>query len=320
MRVLITGYSGFAGGHLAEHILANTDWKVWGTVFGSREGPARSDERVTEVLGDLLDAAFLRKVVADAAPELVFHLAGQSSVQDAWTDPWPTFETNVRLQLLLLDALAEKAPRARLVAVTSNEVYGLGRPDGRAADETTPLAPINPYALSKVSQDTLAEMVGRARDLDVVRIRPFTHVGPGQSEVFVTASFACQVARIESGLQEPVIRVGNLDAQRDFTDVRDTVRAYHLAAQAGRRGEVYNVGTGTARSIREILDWFVARAGVSIEVARDPSRVRPADVPRTLCDASKARRDLGWEPAIPMEETLADILAYWRARVGGAGD
>jgi GDP-4-dehydro-6-deoxy-D-mannose reductase len=181
------------------------------------------------------------------------------------------------------------------------------------------MAPVNPYALSKVAQDLLAELYGRAYCLDVIRLRPFTHIGPRQSDQFVTASFARQVAEIEAGRREGVLLVGNLDAERDFTDVRDMVRGYHLAAMRGRPGEAYNLGSGVARPIRAVLEWFVAAAGVSIDVVPDPARQRPVDVARTLCNAVKAEADLGWAPTIEFEQTLADVLDYWRARVAAEG-
>lgn len=315
MRVLVTGLTGFAGSHLVDDLLAHTDWEVWGTAFGPPTASGWNDPRVHVLDADLLDSQDLVRVMAVAQPELVFHLAGQSSVRDAWTHPWPTFETNVRMQLGLLQALHDRGNGVRMVTITSNEIYGAGAGEGSALDESAPFAPVNPYALSKVAQDLLAELYGRAYGLDVVRLRPFTHIGPRQSDAFVTGSFARQVAEIEAGRRPPVMLVGNLDAQRDLSDVRDIVQGYRLAALRGRTCAAYNLGSGVARSIRSVLDWFVSHAGVQVEVRPDPDRQRPADVPCTRCDASRARAELEWAPRIPFEQTLSDILGYWRAQV-----
>lgn len=316
MRVLITGAGGFAGGHLADHLAAATDWRTWGTVHphaaGARATAAASPPVVPV---DLLDQDAVRRVLDDLAPDLVFHLAGQTFVPAAWRDPWATFEANVRMQLNLLTALVDAGRPIRMVAVTSNEVYGAGPADrGRRCDETAPLAPLNPYAVSKAAQDLLAGQYAASHGLDVVRVRPFTHIGPGQSDRFVSASFARQVAEVEAGLRAE-IRVGNLDAARDFTDVRDIVRGYRLAAERGERGAVYNLGSGTARPIGALLDALRAAARVDVPVVVDPALLRPADAGRATCDASLAERALGWRPAIPWEETLGDILDDWRARV-----
>jgi GDP-4-dehydro-6-deoxy-D-mannose reductase len=313
LRALITGYSGFAGGHLADHLLAETDWELWGTVYGTPGHIPRRSPRVHEREDDLRDPGSVARLVIDSRPDFVFHLAGQASVRDSWSDPWPTFETNVRMQLNLHQALAEHAVGARMIVIASNEIYGAS--DVMPTSESAPLSPRNPYAASKVAQDALAEVYGRMPGGNVVRLRPFTHIGPGQDDRFVTASFARQIAEIEVGLREPVIRVGNLEAERDFTDVRDMVRGYHLAAVSGATGEAYNLGSGRSHAIRDILDHFVARATRPVTVNQDPDRMRPSDVPRTLCDASKAHRELGWRAEIPFEKTLDDTLDWWRERV-----
>ncbi len=235
------------------------------------------------------------------------------------SDPWATFETNVRMQLNVLEALVElesrTSNRRRLVAITSNDVYGLVPPEKQPVDETAPLAPINPYASSKAAQDLLAGQYAESHGLDVVRLRPFNHIGPRQDGRFVAADFARQVAEIEAGIRPPVIRVGDLSAERDFTDVRDMVRGYYLSSLHGAAGEVYNLGSGQSHAISEILDHYVAMSSAAIEVEVDPERLRPADVPRTLCDASKASRELGWHAEIEFGRTLTDVLDDWRARV-----
>lgn len=318
VRVLITGVGGFAGGHLADHLAAATDWRLWGTVHPRGIDQATPRPDVTALPVDLLDADAVRATLDAAEPDLVFHLAGQTFVPAAWRDPWATFEANVRMQLNLLTAMIDAGRPMRLVAVTSNEVYGAGPADRqRRCDEQAPLAPLNPYAVSKAAQDLLAAQYGLSHDVDVVRVRPFTHVGPRQSDRFVSASFARQVAEVEAGLRAE-IRVGNLDAARDFTDVRDIVRGYRLAAERGERGAVYNLGSGVQRAIGDLLDALRADAHVSVPVKVDPDLLRPADSGRAVCDAALAERALDWRPEIGWNDTLHDILDDWRARVAAS--
>jgi GDP-4-dehydro-6-deoxy-D-mannose reductase len=219
------------------------------------------------------------------------------------------------MQLNILEAVARETPKARVVAVTSNEVYGAVPPDRLPVDETAALSPSNPYATSKAAQDLLAAQYSRSPGLDVVRIRPFNHIGPGQDARFVAASFARQIAQIEAGAAEPVLRVGDTSAQRDFTDVRDIVRGYYLAATRGLRGAVYNLGSGVAHPIARIVEFMVERCAVPVRVEEDPERMRATDAGVTLCDNRVARHDLGWSPEIPFEQSLADVLDDWRARV-----
>lgn len=321
LRALITGYGGFVGGHLADHLQAETEWRLWGCARDERERadlPAR-DLEVRAV--DLRDPEATRALLEEARPDLIIHLAGQTFVPEAWRAPWATLEANLRMQLNLLEAVVAvfgRGAATRIVAVSSNEVYGAPPAAEQPTDERAPLAPANPYATSKAAQDLLAGQYHRSHGLDVVRVRPFTHIGPRQSDRFVASSFARQIAEIEAGLREPVLRVGNLDAERDFTDVRDIVRGYRLAAERGAAGAVYNLGSGRARSIRELLDALVARARLPLRVETDPDRLRPSDVPRTLCDPGLAGEALGWKARIPFERTLDDILAHWRAAIGQA--
>jgi GDP-4-dehydro-6-deoxy-D-mannose reductase len=317
LRALITGYNGFAGSHLTDHLLEATDWLIWGTVYGRRATEGRGSDRVHELPADLRELSVMRAVVAESDPDVVFHLAGEPSVQASWSNPWATFETNVRMQFNLHQALADRGRPVRLLVVISNEVYGAVADEHVPTDESAPLAPLNPYAASKAMQDVVAGMYARATGTEVIRLRPFTHIGPRQDDRFVTASFARQVAEIEAGIREPVVRVGNLSAERDFTDVRDMVRGYRLAAEHGHPGEAYNLGRGRAWTVRTLLDMLLARSTARVRVEPDPARMRPADVPRTLCDAGKARAELGWAPGIPLEQTLADVLEEWRARVAG---
>jgi GDP-4-dehydro-6-deoxy-D-mannose reductase len=314
-RALITGFGGFAGGHLAEYLEAQGGWEVWGTTFHPAEAAPIGLEHVRAMKADLRRPEDARHVVQAAQPDVVFHLAGQAFVPQAWTDPWSTVETNLRGQLNVLDAVAGERPSARVVAVTSNEIYGAVRPDELPTDEDQPLRPTNPYGMSKAAQDLAAQMAHRGRGLDVIVIRPFTHVGPRQDRRFVTSDFASQVAEVEAGIRAPVIRVGDLTAERDFTDVRDIVRGYALAAERGSPGDVYNLGSGTSHAIADVVEFFVSRATVPIDVRPDLDRMRPSEIPRTLCDPTRAASRLGWSPAIRFDESLADVLEHWREAV-----
>lgn len=319
MRALITGCGGFVGSHLAEH-LADCGWSLSGTVFRPGEGKVAEQAGTRLLKADLRQARATEVVLEQARPEVIFHLAGQAFVPDAGRDPWGAFETNVRMQLNLFQALAdwgEAGRGVRTVVVSTGDVYGPTAP--WPTDETAPLAPANAYATSKAAQDLLAGQYGASHGLDVVRARPFNHIGPGQDPRFVVASFAQQVAESEAGLRPPVVAVGDLAAQRDFTDVRDIVRGYRLLAERGRSGDVYNLGSGSCRAIQEVLSGLVALASVPVTVRTDPERLRPLDTSRTLCDARKAQRELGWTPEIPFPQSLADTLAWWRARVTALG-
>ncbi|HEU5086075.1 MAG TPA: GDP-mannose 4,6-dehydratase, partial [Roseiflexaceae bacterium] len=244
-----------------------------------------------------------------------FHLAGQSNVPRSFQNPAETLYINIFSELHLFEALLELKQNPVVLITGSNEIYGQVRPDELPVGEQTPLRPVNPYAVSKAAQDLLAFQYHVAHKLRTIRLRPFNHIGPRQAESFVASAFAAQIARIEAGLQEPRLRVGNLAAERDFTDVRDIVQAYILAATHGEPGAAYNIGSGHAVSIRWLLDTLIGHSSAAIEVESDPARMRPADVPRVVCDARFFHEHTGWEPHIPLTRTLADILNYWRGVV-----
>jgi GDP-4-dehydro-6-deoxy-D-mannose reductase len=225
------------------------------------------------------------------------------------------------MQLNVLEGVARVRPQCRVLVVGSSEEYGLVAPEDVPVDEDTPLRPLNPYALSKVAQDLMGLQYYLTRNLHVVRVRPFNHIGPRQRLGFVAPDFASQIAAAELGQQPPVLEVGNLEARRDFSDVRDVVRAYVLLLTEGEPGEVYNVGAGRSHSIRELLDRLLAMSRVPIEVRQDPGRMRPSDMPDIVCDASRIRERTGWQPTISFEQSLGDVLAYWRQEraTGSAG-
>ncbi len=322
MHVLITGYGGFAGRHLARHLRSTSDCRIGGTVLRDAEvAGLDGDADLAVTAGDLRDRAVVDQAFRAVEPDVVYHLAAQASVAQAWGDPWPTLETNLRMTLNVLEAArarVEAGHATRVVFISSNEVYGGPPPETLPTSEAAPLAPSNPYAVSKAAADLLAAQYATGHGLDVVRVRPFNHLGPGQDDRFVAASFARQIAEIEAGLREPYVRVGNLSAERDFSDVRDIVRAYVLAAQRGVPGRVYNLGSGRAVPVQAVLDHYIARASVPVAIEADPKRMRPSDIVRTLCDRSRAQEELGWEPEIPLAQSLDDVLDDWRARVGAA--
>jgi len=315
MRALITGAGGFVGNHLCEYLLSQTDWELLGTVYPKRVEDRRPRPCFSLVHLDLRDAGQVGELIGDFRPDVVFHLAAQSYVPTSFSDPWETLENNLRAQLNVLEGVRRAGLKARVVVIGSNEEYGWPRPEDLPLTEESPLRPVNPYAVSKVGQDFMGLQYHLAYGMDVVRLRPFNHTGPGQSPRFVVPSFARQIARIEAGLQEPVVRVGNLDVARDFTDVRDIVRAYYLAATQAEAGEVYNLASGIARSVRWILETLLSFTDAEVRIEVDPALYRPADVPVIYGSAEKFRRRTGWEPQIPFEETLRETLEYWREQV-----
>jgi GDP-4-dehydro-6-deoxy-D-mannose reductase len=318
MRILITGITGFAGSHLAEYALSlGGDIEV----VGIRRWRSRTEnidhfvDQVTMCECDLRDASSVKKLIADKMPDRIFHLAAQSYVPTSWVAPSETLTTNILGQLHIFEALRETGCGARIQIAGSSEEYGMVYPEETPITEDNPLRPLSPYAVSKVAQDTLAYQYFMSYGTPVIRTRGFNHTGPRRGDVFVTSNFALQIALIEAGKQEPIIMVGNLEAQRDFTDVRDTVRAYWLTLEHGEPGEVYNIASGKAWRIREVLDLLLSHSSVEIEVQEDPERLRPSDVPLLLGDNSRMREATGWQPEIPFEQTTKDLLDYWRERV-----
>ncbi len=315
MRALITGAGGFVGRHLCEYLLAQTDWELLGTLYPEPVENPRPRLCLSLVHLDLRDAGRVGELIGDFRPDVVFHLAAQSFVPSSFADPWETLENNLRAQLNVLEGVRRAGLGSRVIVIGSNEEYGWPRPEDLPLTEESPLRPVNPYAVSKVGQDMLGLQYHLAYGMNVVRLRPFNHTGPGQSPRFVVPAFARQIARIEAGLQEPVVRVGNLDVARDFTDVRDIVRAYYLAATAAEAGEVYNLASGVPRSIRWILETLLSFTDAEVRVEVDPALHRPADVPVIYGSAEKFRRRTGWEPQIPFEQTLKETLEYWRGQM-----
>lgn len=316
MRVLVTGASGFAGSHLCEYLLAQGD-EVFALCFAgcSTENLRFVQERLTMLSGDLLDREWTARVVAEVRPEAIYHLAGLASPSASFADPAGTLTNNVIAQVNLFQAILDAGLDPVVLVIGSSEEYGMVRPEEVPIDEDTPLRPANPYAVSKVAQDFLGLQYFLSHRLRAIRVRPFNHIGPRQALGFVAADFAYQIASIEAGRQPPVLRVGNLSARRDFTDVRDMVRAYALAVAYGEPGEVYNIGSDEGHTIAEILDILLGFSRAKVHVETDPARLRSTDIPVLVCDSRRFRRRTGWQPRIPLEQTLQDTLDYWRKRV-----
>jgi len=317
MKILITGVTGFVGSHLAEYCLSlDQQVEVIGTCRwrSRRENIEHFEDAINLYECDLRDASSVKTLLADIQPERIFHLAAQSYVPSSWNSPGETITTNVIGQLNIFEAMRETNSTASIQIAGSSEEYGLVHPEEAPITEENPLRPLSPYAVSKVAQDMLAYQYFQSYGLKVVRTRAFNHTGPRRGDVFVTSNFAKQIAEIEAGQRPPVIHVGDLNPKRDFTDVRDIVRAYWLSLEHCSLGEVYNVASGKAYRIKEVLKILLDNSGQDIEVVEDPERLRPSDVPLLLGDNSRFCKATGWVPEIPFEQTAKDLLDYWRER------
>jgi GDP-4-dehydro-6-deoxy-D-mannose reductase len=316
MQVLITGMGGFVGNHLAAILLKETNWSIIGISRDQRRVfSASSAERMRWVQADLQNAARVSDVLSQHQPDVIVHLAAQSHIPTAWQKPWETFENNVRGQLNLFQGVIAAKLAPRILIVSSNEVYGAPTLDELPIRESKVMRPNNPYAVSKATQDLMAIQYWMSHRMDVIVARPFNHTGPGQLPQFVVPGFAKQIAEIETGAQPPVMHLGNMAAERDFTDVRDIVRAYFMLIEKGVGGQIYNVCSGTPRSIQSILDSLFKLTPVKIAQETDPNKFRPADTPVSFGDNSHIRDAVGWQPIITFEQTLADILNEARNNV-----
>jgi len=310
--VLITGAAGFAGSHLLD-LLGDDDVRVVALRkpgIGAETQAAYPAVEWIEI--DLLDRESVRRTVAELAPAAVYHLAGSPHVGQSWKAATETLSVNVLGTHHLFEALRAEGLHSRVVVPSSAYVY---RPAERALTEDDPVESTNPYAISKIATELAAARASRRDGIPVVVARSFNHIGPRQDPSFFASGVARQVALIEAGRIDPAIRVGNLDSRRDITDVRDTVRAYRALAERGTPGQAYNVCSGQAHTMRHLLDELVALARVRVSVEPDPDRFRPNDTPLLLGDPSRIRRDVGWQPLIPIEQTLRALLDYWRQAV-----
>lgn len=304
---LVTGATGFAGSHLVEQLLASGQTAAgWANPWGRRPP---DHGRIAWQAVDLLDREAVVRAIAAARPSAVYHCAGIAHVGATWSDPARALQVNVLGTHYLLEAVQAARLDCPVLVTGSALVY---RPSPDALTEDHPIAPDSPYGVSKLAQELIAR---RAAGLRTILVRPFNHAGPRQDDAYVTSSFARQIAEIEMGRREPVLHVGNLEARRDITDVRDTVRAYRMLVEHGRPGP-YNVCSGRAHRVSDLLDLLVSLSRVTFRVQPDPSRMRPSDNPVVLGSAARLTADTGWRPQIPIEQTLRDLLESWRKRVG----
>lgn len=317
MKALITGITGFVGSHMADYLISRKDCEVFGVARwrSSDVNIKHIKDKVRIIECDLRDMTSVEKAVETVMPDLIFHLAAQSFVPTSWHAPQETITTNIISQLNIFEALRKLRVDARVQIACSSEEYGMVYPDETPIKETNPLRPLSPYGVSKVAQDMLGYQYNRSYGTKVVRTRGFNHTGPRRGEVFVESNFAKQIALIEKGRQEPVVFVGNLDARRDYTDARDMVRGYFAALEKCEFGEVYNICSGNDWKIKKVLDTLLSMSKVKVEVRPDEARMRPSDVEILVGDNSKFKKATGWQPRIPFEKTLEDILNYWRANI-----
>ncbi len=312
-KVLITGIGGFVGKHLAHFLLSQSDYEVIGTYRNNPFKSADGTDGVKSYQVDLLNEEEVLSLMGEVKPDFCIHLAASAPVGASFSFPQKTMMNNILGQLHIHTAIKKiQLQNMRLVIITSGEMYGLVKPEELPIDEDTKMRPLSPYAVSKITQDFLAYQQFLSHKQDILRLRPYNHIGPGQKTGFVVADFAKQIAEIEKGMKEPVITVGNLEAKRDFTDVRDMVKAYQLALEKGISGEAYNIGSGVSVRVGDILEMLVSLADTKVQIKKDPSLFRPIEVPEIICDNTKFVDLTGWKPEIPLETTLKETLDYWR--------
>ena len=314
-KVLITGITGFAGSYLAEHLLSSKKYDISGTYLleESLSSVEHVKDKLNLIKADLSDEKSVYKIIKDTSPDMIFHLAALTSPFDSFSNPTQTLTNNISLQVNLLEAVRKYGLfNTKILIISSADIYGLVAKEDLPIDEQTPLMPTNPYSVSKIAQDFLGLTYFLTYKLKIVRVRPFNHIGPRQSPNFVVSSFAKQIAEIEKGKKQPILHVGNLETKRDFTNVKDMVRAYVLAIEKGKYGEAYNIGSGISYEISDILNKLISLSKACIKIEKDEALSRPSDNPELVCDARKFIELTGWKPQISIETTLKETLDYWR--------
>lgn len=312
MSILITGGTGFAGSHLADLLIEQQAGDVHITHFKGAIPDTATFKQLTTHSLDITDAAATAELIAELKPTQIYHLASFAFVGKSFEKGASLLSNNIILQLNLLEAIARHAPQARVLSIGSAEEYGISlSSDEIPMKEDHPFRPINPYAVSKIAQDLLGYAYMQSYKLNILRVRPFNHIGARQTDDFAVSAFAKQIVAIERGTQT-ALQVGNLTGVRDFTDVKDMVKAYKVVMDKGEIGEVYNIGSGVGTSMQEIVDQLIGLATVPISVESDPTRLRPLDIPVIIANNEKVK-ELGWTPTIPLQESLRSVVEYWRS-------
>ena len=310
MKALIVGAAGFVGSYLIQHLTTTYDWEIHATKLPN-ENLSVSDIHVHDL--NILNIDEIRELFTKLKPDYIFHLAAQSSVALSWNNPQITVDINIKGTLNILDTIRSlDGYSPRILLIGSGEEYGYILPDETPVNEQVTPRPGNIYAATKACQNMLGNIYYRAYGMQLIMVRAFNHIGPNQTSVFVASDFCKQVAEIEAGKKKPILHVGNLSAKRDFTDVRDVVRAYGLLIQHGKAGETYNIGSGHAIAIQELLDTILSLSHANITVEIDVARLRPSDIPIIKADIHKVHTATGWTPEIRLEQTLLETLNYWR--------
>ena len=313
-KVLITGLTGFAGSFLAEHLLNIGGYEICGTFISENSigNVAHIKDRLDLIRVDLMNKDAVKSLIATKNSDEIYHLAALASPGKSFENPSEVITNNITAQINVLEGVKNESPSTKILIISSADIYGKVSPENLPIDENTPFNPTNPYAVSKLAQDYLGLQYCNSYGLDIIRVRPFNHVGPRQALSFALSDFAKRIVDIEKGATPPVLKVGNLSAKRDFTDVRDMVRAYALLLEKGVKGDMYNIGSGTSHSMQQIATLMQSMSKVTFTLEEDPKLMRPSDTPELVCDNTKMKELTGWKPEIPLETTVKDILDYWR--------
>lgn len=307
-KVLITGATGFVGQHLTEYLSAQNEFQLFGTSLTDAE---KNDKIQIEKI-DLTSFGDVQNLIDKILPDQIYHLAALTSPASSFDDSKQVVLGNIEVQLNILDAVRKNEMNPRVLIISSGEIYGLVDSSQLPIDEKAEMNPNNPYAVSKIAQDYLGLQYALSYKMDIIRVRPFNHTGPGQSPAFAIPAFAKQIAAIEKGGQEPILKVGSLNAKRDFTDVRDIVKGYALIMEKGQSREAYNIGSGKSYSIKKLLDMLLGFSKKQIDIEEDPVKMRPSDIEDIYCNFDKLNSLTGWKPEIEIEKTLKDTLDYYR--------
>lgn len=314
-KILITGITGFAGSYLAEYLISKGNFEIFGTYLLDQSliNVEKIKDKLRLVKINLSKENSVFDIVKNICPSIIFHLAALTSPADSFKNPTEALTNNISLQVNLLEAVRKyNLSETKILIVSSADIYGQVAKENLPIDEETPLMPTSPYSVSKIAQDFLGLTYFLTYKFNIVRVRPFNHIGPRQSPNFVVSSFAKQIAEIEKDKRASILHVGNLEAKRDFTNVKDMVRAYALAIEKGKYGEAYNIGSGTSYKMSDILNKLISMSSAKIKIEKDEALFRPNDNPDLICDSGKFIRLTGWKPQIPIDVTLKNTLDYWR--------